>query len=785
MVYDAADGYVVLLDSGLLTNVSQTWVFQGTSWSQLFPPVSPLHRSGEGMAYDAHDGYIVLFGGATWNSCLGKSCKGSNETWTFRAGVWTNITSSLPNAPSGRWAPAMTYDPTCLCVILFGGWGTSFSSLNDTWAYASGRWTNLTTSLSYTPPARGWAGMAFDSSDSDLVLFGGGQDIGNNVTFLNDTWTYSGSKWTNITASAGVSPSPRYGLAMATDPTDGGGVMLFGGVNRTQASNGTWYFARGFWSNLTTQVGPPPPGDLSWGQLAFDEGSSTDLLFLGSPSDSPNGTWAYNGSGGLPLTISSFVATPASVEVSQSTVFTVSASGGNGTLYYVYTGLPLGCSSVNAPALNCTPDKAGSYIIRVYVNDTASHSANATTTLTVIPAKKSTYVVAFTESGLPGGISWSVTFNGTPGTSSTSSIVFNSLLNNTTGYAFTVGAVSGYTASPSSGFVVVNGTNVTRAIAFTKSSGPTQYTVTFAESGLPSGTSWSVILNGTTKTSTTTTLAFSEPNNTYTYTVVGVPGYTDNPSSGSITANGGPAGASIKFTAIPAGSYSVTFNETGLPTGANWSVTLAGKTTSATGSTISFTEKNGTYNYTVASPAGYTATPASGSLTVAGKAVSESVAFAKSTSKTTIPVNFTETGLPSGTNWSVTVNGTTESSTTATITFQEVDGTYSYVVKSLSGYTSSPSSGRISVTGSSVGLVITFTSKTNQSTGLLDLPGYDGYILIGVIVAVVVAAVALLLLRKRSPPAPATSETKEPEKEKKTEKGEAEKESSSEPEKKG
>ena len=408
-------------------------------------------------------------------------------------------------------------------------------------------------------------------------------------------------------------------------------------------------------------------------------------------------------------TISSFTVSPSPVAVGRTAYFNTSATGGIGGLRYAYVGLPPGCASSNMTGLPCVPTVAGSYTVRVYVNDTAYHSANATTTLAVVPAKKSTYAVTFTESGLSGGTSWSLTFNGTPGTSSTSSIVFNNLLNNTTGYAFTVGAVSGYTSSPSSGTVVVNGANVTQPIT---------------------------------------------------------------------------------FTAIPTGAYSVTFIETGLPTGANWSVALGGKTLSSLGSTVTFTEKNGTYNYTVTAPTGYTATPPSGSFVVAGKVVGQSVTFTKSSSKVTYTVTFTEGGLPSSTSWSVTLNGSTESSTTATITFQESNGSCAFTVESVSGYTTSSSSGTIKVNGAAVSQPIFFTSssskgKTNQTTEFLGLPGDDGYIVIGVVVAVVAVAAALLLLKKRSPPAPAKSATKqEPETSKESENGEAEKQPSPEPERK-
>ncbi|MDE1836458.1 MAG: hypothetical protein KGJ23_07570 [Euryarchaeota archaeon] len=86
-------------------------------------------------------------------------------------------------------------------------------------------------------------------------------------------------------------------------------------------------------------------------------------------------------SGGLSIT--SFSALPSSVPVGSTSDLSVSATGGTGALSYSYTGLPSGCASASSAALACAPNVAGTFTIRVFVNDTAGHSVNAVTTLTV------------------------------------------------------------------------------------------------------------------------------------------------------------------------------------------------------------------------------------------------------------------------------------------------------------------------------------------------------------------------------------------------------------------
>ncbi len=78
------------------------------------------------------------------------------------------------------------------------------------------------------------------------------------------------------------------------------------------------------------------------------------------------------------------------------------------------------------------------------------------------------------------------------------------------------------------------GQTVTESVSFTTT--VNLDTIVFQESGLPSGTSWSVTMNGQTLTSTTSSITFSGvPSGTYTFSVT-ASGYTANPSTGTVTA---------------------------------------------------------------------------------------------------------------------------------------------------------------------------------------------------------------------------------------------------------
>jgi hypothetical protein len=76
----------------------------------------------------------------------------------------------------------MAYDPAIGEMVLFGGDATDF--LDDTWSYDGSTWTEKSPTTS--PPAREAASMAYDPAIGKVVLFGG---FGAGGPY-GDTWTY-------------------------------------------------------------------------------------------------------------------------------------------------------------------------------------------------------------------------------------------------------------------------------------------------------------------------------------------------------------------------------------------------------------------------------------------------------------------------------------------------------------------------------------------------------------------------------------------------------------------
>ena len=140
---------------------SDTWLWTGTNW-QLAARLGPSPRYASSMAYDTATGYIVLFGGSD------ASGVGFSDTWLWDGLRW--IQQSPATSPPGRYFATMGKDGAGN-VLLFGGVNSSGGRLSDTWLWNGTTWSQRFPGTS--PEARSAAVIAFDSTNGNLVLFGG------------------------------------------------------------------------------------------------------------------------------------------------------------------------------------------------------------------------------------------------------------------------------------------------------------------------------------------------------------------------------------------------------------------------------------------------------------------------------------------------------------------------------------------------------------------------------------------------------------------------------------
>jgi thermopsin len=403
----------------------------------------------------------------------------------------------------------------------------------------------------------------------------------------------------------------------------------------------------------------------------------------------------------------------ATTQVGGSVSYTVGTTGGVAPITWTLQSNEPGSPS-NLSGSSFSATEAGTWTVYLNATDSVGSVSDTTATVTVEPALVATLTPTTASMQLGGSlvfgvattggvapVTWTLQSNepGSPSNLSgrtftpTQTGVWTVYLNATDAVGSTSGAISTVTVGPAATFAV-----------------------TFSESGLPAGLSWSVTVGGTTQSLTTNggtdSLVFSEPNGTYTYSVAGNKGWHQStlPYRGDVTV--ADRAVSEPTLAYSAETYSVTFSEKGLPSGLTWTVTLNGveQSLTTTGGTDSLTWSgllNGTYSYSIAGNPGWheSSLAYSGTVTVKGKALTETLQY----KETTYSVTFSESGLPAGLTWKVTVDGVTKSvktnGGTDSLTWTGlVNNTYAYSIHSVKGWTQStlPPSGTVVVDGASV-----------------------------------------------------------------------------------
>ncbi len=186
--------------------------------------------------------------------------------------------------------------------------------------------------------------------------------------------------------------------------------------------------------------------------------------------------------------------------------------------------------------------------------------------------QKVTYAANFLETGLPDGVNWYVNISGAPSSGGIISSSYEVNLSNGT-YSYEI-ATSNKIYAPlhPSGIIVVNGSEVSNAIAFYE----IRYNVTFYSSGLPAGTAWYVnMTQGVSSGAISGNIySFDLPNGTYGFNIASSDSeYMPSFSSGSFVVNGHSDMEKVRFEMV---NYSVTIHVMNLTRGITWSIYVNG-----------------------------------------------------------------------------------------------------------------------------------------------------------------------------------------------------------------
>jgi len=418
----------------------------------------------------------------------------------------------------------------------------------------------------------------------------------------------------------------------------------------------------------------------------------------------------------------------------QYTIMFSAINVGNG-IYYVPT-------SILTSAVNVLSKTSNSVTFEI--------TGNSENNTNIISVTYTTYYAVTINTGQGGSVSWSVlsgsawtpssgfVTSGTVNTGQSLTVYVTSgtelkLTDNpNSGYAFSSWSFSGYVA-PAQGYSANNNpidivdTGGTGSVSATYQY--TTYLQFTVSTTAPSSIGFTIKLNNGQSqkgnTLTQPTVTFYVPYGTYQWSIspTSVTFYNHNvkyvydavPSSGSATTN---ASVTINYV-LSSATYQYTWTESGLPSGTQWGVSVNGNNYYTTSSSLTETFSTGqTYSWSVINPTGYSGTPASGSFSGPG---SQSITF----TQTSFQYTWYESGLPSGTQWGVDVNGQSYYTTSTSLTETFATGhTYTWSVINPSGYSGTPSMGSFSKAGSTT---ITFykglsvTAYANPTSGTQPL----------------------------------------------------------------
>jgi hypothetical protein len=326
IAYDSARKQTVIFGGDSFGTSGSTLIYIEGTWRTLFDAFSPGPRSLAVFEFDPARNVGWLFGGRdalsdsvdlwrlsgnTWSSVIAPnaptSCLDAVGDWDSDRGrlvivcgdssvhewdgeAWTGFTT-LTDKPEQRRLASAVYDPRSKTTILFGGYGLTNSYLRDTWSWNGTKWTRLGKDKA-APPSRSLGSLFYNPTNQRVLVFGG---IGRNsqtatVKRYGDMWSFDGQSWVEIKST--TLPSARYGALVVWNPLTSRAILFGGKSAEERYLNDQWEWDGSNW----TQVSPsnPPAERMNYGML-FDPTVQRFIMYGGYAGLYYSELWQFDG----------------------------------------------------------------------------------------------------------------------------------------------------------------------------------------------------------------------------------------------------------------------------------------------------------------------------------------------------------------------------------------------------------------------------------------------------------------------------------------------------------
>ena len=189
MVYDSADDDVVMFGGTdeSFTDLNETWLWDGSEWTEASPIFSPAARTNHCMI-DSSFGLLLFGGSVNYNNV--------NDLWTWNGSNWSPVVT--PHSPEPLLEPACTFDSARNKLVVYGASTVTGNYVRETWEYDGNDWTQITTA--HVPTSIAGQALAFDPTRNRTVMAGGN-------AASDEIWEYDGTDWTQFFATGDFSIS--------------------------------------------------------------------------------------------------------------------------------------------------------------------------------------------------------------------------------------------------------------------------------------------------------------------------------------------------------------------------------------------------------------------------------------------------------------------------------------------------------------------------------------------------------------------------------------------------